>query len=59
MPKLCTKKALYGYFLGRIKKKLLLYLKSTPSNLHIYKILQENKNAYIFDQKCLNWVCLC
>ena len=39
MPKFETKNALFGYFWARIKKKLLLYLKSAPSNFSNSKIL--------------------
>ena len=44
MLKFGTKSALFGYFWARIRKKLLPYLKSAPSNLSNCKILQ----------KCLN-----
>ena len=37
------KNALFGYFSARIKKRLLSYLKSAPSNLYICKILQKQK----------------
>ena len=40
-----TKNALFGYFLVRILKKLLSYLKSALSNLSTCKISRKNKNA--------------
>ena len=43
----------FGYFWERILKKLLSYLKWLPSNLSICKISRKNKNAKIWDQKCL------
>ena len=43
----------FGYFWARILKKLLSYLKWLPSNLSICKISRKNKNAKIWDQKCL------
>ena len=48
MPKFGTKNALSGFFFGgaRIFKKLFSYLKSAPSNLPNWKILQK--------KKCLN-----
>ena len=58
MPKFGTKNALFGYFWARIFIKLLSYLKSAPSNLYNCKILQRNKNASIWDQKCFFWVFL-
>ena len=49
-----TKIALFGYlWWGRIFKKLLSDLKSTPSNLSICKISRKNKNV-----KCLIYVFL-
>ena len=39
-----TKNAFLGYFWARIKKKLLSYLKSTPSNFSNSKISRKNKN---------------
>ena len=44
MPKFGTKSALFGYFWARIRKKLLSYLKSAPSNLSNCKILQKCPN---------------
>ena len=40
MPKFGTKNAIFAYFGGRIKKKLLSYLKSAPSNLFNCKFLR-------------------
>ena len=40
-----AKKALFGYFLARILKKLLFYLKLAPSNYYNWKL---------FEKKCLN-----
>ena len=45
MPKLGTKNALFGYFWAGIK--ILSYLKSAPSDVSNWKILQQK-------QKCLN-----
>ena len=53
-----NKNALFEYFWARILKKLLSYLKSTPSNLSISKVSPKNKNAKIWDKKCLIWVLL-
>ena len=36
-----------------IKNILIRYLKSAPSDLHDWKILQKNKNIYIWNQKYL------
>ena len=43
MPKFGTKTALYEYFWARILKRLLSYLKSTPSNVPICKISRKKK----------------
>ena len=53
IPEFGTKNALFGYIWARILKN---YLKSEPSNLSNCKILRKNKNASIWDQKCLIWV---
>ena len=45
MPKFGTKNALFEYFWARIKKKLLSYLKSAPSNESICKISRKTENA--------------
>ena len=42
-------------FLGKI---LVSYLKVAPSNLLDCNFLQRNKNAQIWDQKCLIWIFL-
>ena len=39
-------------------KVTLSYFKSTPSHLSNCKISRKNKNAWIWDQKCLIWVFL-
>ena len=39
-------------------KAVLLYLKSTQSNLPTWKIRQKNKNAQIWNQKSFSWVFL-
>ena len=39
-----NKKCLLWFFLGKSFKPLLSYLKSAPSNLPNYKILQKNKS---------------
>ena len=41
MPKFGTKNALFGYFWADIWKQHLSYLKLTPSNLSICKILEK------------------
>ena len=52
------KKYLIWVFLGKNFKKLLSNFKSGPSILSNFKILRENKNTQIWDQKCLVWVFL-
>ena len=56
MPKFWTKTTLVRYYQARSCKQLLPYFKSAPSNLRNFKILRKNKNAKIWDQKCLIWV---
>ena len=68
MFKFGTKNTLFEYFgpkmlyldiLGlKYFKKLLFFLKPAPLNLSNCKILWNNKNAYIWDQKSLIWVFL-
>ena len=63
-----TKCGLFEYFWPTVlyldifglefKKKLLWYFKSAPLDLSNCKRLWNNKNAYIWDQKCLIWVFL-
>ena len=44
----------YLVLLGQgFSKNILLYLNSAPSNLSNCKILRGNKNAKVWDQKCL------
>ena len=56
-----TKNTVFGYFWARIFKKIISYLKSTPSNCKIFeeKKMPEfgKKNALFgyFDQQCLIW----
>ena len=45
-------------FLDWNLKTILSYLKLAPPNLPNYKISRKNKNAKIWDQKCLIWVFL-
>ena len=47
----------FGFFVVEFKK-LLSYLKSAPSTLSNCKILQNNKNAKIWDPKRHIWVIL-
>ena len=66
MPKFGTKNAIFRNFWPKIhylgiygqelKKKLLSDLKSAPSKMPICKFSRKNKNAKIWDQKCLIWV---
>ena len=58
MPKFWTKTTLVRYYQARSCKQLLPYFKSAPSNLRNFKILRKNKNAKIWDQKCLIWLFL-
>ena len=58
MHKFGTNNALLGYFWAMHLKKLLSYLNSAPSNLPNCKILQKNKNAWIWEQKRLIWAFL-
>ena len=56
MPKFGTKNALFGHSWAWISKKLLSYLKSAPLKFALLQNFAKNKNAQIWDQKCLIWV---
>ena len=45
IPTFGTRNALFGYFWSRIFKKLLLYLKSAPSNFSNSRVLRKNKKT--------------
>ena len=51
-----TQNAVFGYFWSQLFEKLLSKLKPAPLILSNSKILSNNENAYIWDQKCLIWV---
>ena len=47
-----TKNALFGYFFARIKKKVLSYLKSPPSNLSIANLAKKRKCLNLGPKRC-------